>query len=128
MHWNIDASITPSDYEGFIYRITSKSTGRFYIGRKSVWARSGKGKKQTVRESNWKSYKSSCKELKEAIKAAPDDWTYEILQWAKDGRSLSYLEEKYQMLEEVLEQTMPDGTRLSYNGNIGGRYFKGPTL
>lgn len=123
MHWNIDPNINPLDYEGMIYRITSKSTGRFYIGRKSVWARSGKGKKQTVKESNWKTYKSSCKELKEAIKAAPDDWTYEILHWCSDKRSMTYFETKEQFVHEVLERTMPDGTRLSYNGNILGKFY-----
>ncbi|WBY16641.1 hypothetical protein PF049_00260 [Erythrobacteraceae bacterium WH01K] len=127
MNWNVPPDFDPSPYEGFVYSITSKSTGRFYIGKKSFWARRGKGKKQVVKHSNWKTYKSSCKELKEAIAADPTDWEYEILHYARDKRSLTYLEVKEQMIHEVLERTLPDGTRLAYNGNIAGKFYSGRT-
>lgn len=70
---------------GFVYQITDKSTGNYYIGSKSFFSRtnpkiskkranqlySGKGRKKVreakVKESNWKEYNSSSKKVQQLI-------------------------------------------------------------
>ena len=73
------------DYEnvvGFVYRITNISTGKFYIGKKSLnFSRKSliskkeklatgtrKRVKKVVKQSNWLIYWGSCKELTSEIK------------------------------------------------------------
>lgn len=58
-------------YEGFVYLIRNKETGKVYIGRKYFYQiRKEPGKSRRVRkESNWKSYYSSSEMLKEDVKA-----------------------------------------------------------
>lgn len=67
--------------------------------------------------SGWKAYTSSSDDIN------PSQIIYkEILEFAPTKRSLTYLEEKHQFLNNVLE----DDTYL--NQNIGGRYFRGKLL
>src|SRR3972149_1030675 len=74
---------TPEEYEGFIYIITNLTNGKFYIGRKSFYSYSkrkltiaekklpeNKRKTFTItkKETPWRGYTGSCKELNEDIK------------------------------------------------------------
>lgn len=69
------------------------------------------------KSTGWKSYTSSSDDID------PSQIIYkEILEFAPTKRSLTYLEEKHQFLNNVLE----DDTYL--NQNIGGRYFRGKLL
>lgn len=125
--WTYDENINPLDYHGFIYRITNTVDGRVYIGQKSCWAFKGKGKKQTKRESNWRRYWSSCKELQADVKALGEDkFTREILHWCPEKGHMLYWEVREQFAHQVLEKTLPDGRRASYNGNIMGKFFRAP--
>jgi hypothetical protein len=116
---------------GFVYKITNIITGRFYIGKKSLYSErktkiSNREKTQTktrktfkrvVKESNWKSYYGSCTELTEEI-AMTDKKFYqrEILEVCCSKKYLGYCELSHQIKNDVL-------TNNSYNGNILGKYF-----
>lgn len=88
----------PADAMGFIYMITQLSTGKKYIGRKlltSAATKTVKGVKKRVRkESDWKEYWSSSPDLKALIsQVGQQDFTREILVFAKSKGSIAYLEE-----------------------------------
>ena len=129
---------------GFIYKITvieSDGTYKFYIGKKDCFKKltlpalkSGEIRKDAERigknkngkrvyfdilkkESNWQDYESSSDEVGNRVVIKK-----EILELAPTKRSLTYLEEKYLFLNNVLE----DENYL--NKQIGNRYFKGRLL
>lgn len=103
------------DAYGFVYIIHLKADpGTFYIGQKSFWSitnpkvskkRSnelykGKGAKpkreKKIKESNWRSYNSSSKEVCSLInELGQEAFGFEILDFGKNKSHLSYLEAKY---------------------------------
>lgn len=116
---------------GFVYKITNLKTGKFYIGKKSIFstrktaitkkeiAETGTRKrvKRVVKQSNWLSYYGSCKELNEEIlKNGKADYKREIIELCCTKKYLNYCELAWQVKLNVL-------TADSYNGNILGRYF-----
>lgn len=122
----------PIDAIGFVYLITSRDTGKIYVGKKAfthtrktrISAREKKATgtrctfKKTAADSKWRDYYGSCKELQEEIKIhGKDRFDRTILTFAYSKKQLSYLEVKYQMLLEVLEKD-------SYNGNVLGRFYR----
>jgi hypothetical protein len=131
-----EVSDFPEGCFGFCYMIKNLKTGEFYIGRKVLENNikrkigkkekllfEGKGRKPSFekikKESNWKEYWGSCKPLLEEVaKIGEDQFERQILELAFNKRQLSYLEVKYQMVYEVLEN------KLSYNDNISGKFFK----
>jgi hypothetical protein len=117
--------------EGFVYRITCLETGMFYIGKKSFHAATKKRVSKTEilktktrkriirgrRESDWKKYWSSSKELQADVKRlGPEKFSCEILELCCTKKYLNYAEVYWQMRLEVLK--VP-----SYNGNILGKYY-----
>jgi hypothetical protein len=120
----------PNGAIGFVYCITVND--KKYIGKKSLYSRRKRkfGKKEiakitdkrkklweyVVKESDWKTYCSSNKEVKELMKFEVGDRA--ILAYAYSKKELSYLEEKHQYQYSVLESDA------YYNDNIAGRYFK----
>jgi len=115
------------DFFGFVYLITNKSNQRQYIGRKYFWSfRKPKGKKRKVKqESDWKRYYGSCPELKEDIKKfGKDNFKREILSLHDTKGKTNFEETKQLFLNEVLSQSLTDGTPAYYNSNILGRYFR----
>lgn len=122
----------PLDALGFIYKITNLLTGRFYIGKKSLWSKkrvkiSKKEKllnptrkiyKEVIKETNWREYTGSSLVLNQDIeKLGKENFKKEIIQWCFSKRELSYSEVKWQFYYNVLEID-------SYNGNILGKFFK----
>ncbi len=123
------------DYEnvvGFVYRITNISTGKFYIGKKSLnFSRKSliskkeklatgtrKRVKKVVKQSNWLIYWGSCKELTSEIKQnGYTNYKREIIELCYSKKYLNYCELAHQIKNDVLSVD-------SYNGNILGRYFK----
>lgn len=116
---------------GFVYKITHIGTGKFYIGKKSLFssrktsiskkekATTGTRKrvKTVVKQSNWLSYFGSCKELsEEVLRNGAHNYKREILELCCTKKYLNYCELSYQVKLDVL-------TSNSYNGNILGRYF-----
>jgi len=126
----MNEEIQPSDYFGFVYRITRKDTDRSYIGKKQlVFTRRKKVKgrvnrKHVKKESDWKEYTGSCDELNQEIETlGKEGFDFEILKFCKTKSELGYTETEYQFKEDVLTSTFPDGERKYYNSNIMNRWF-----
>ena len=110
--------ILEKDYYGFIYLIEEKDTGKFYIGEKSFisfFTPTGKSNKKK-KESNWKSYVSSNKELSARIKKCGnlknEKYTFTILSICKDKSIMKYEECKFMIQYNVMVN------ELAYNSNI----------
>lgn len=121
---------------GFIYKITNKENGKFYIGKKQLQNKTnvklGKkelaelpikrgrtpSKKQVIKESNWLTYWGSCKPLLEDVKNLGEDkFKKEILKLCNSKKQLTYYEAYFQMKEEVLFID-------SYNDHILSHYYR----
>lgn len=117
---------------GFIYLITNNCTGRRYIGRKNFWSKrkprgnGGTGKRRRVTsESDWRKYYGSSPELKEDIlKYGKENFTREILSLHRTQGKLNFEETRQLFLNNVLTESMEDGTPAFYNSNILGRYYR----
>ena len=115
------------DNFGFVYLIECLETDRKYLGRKYFWSfRTPPGKKRRVRqESDWKKYYGSCPELKEDIKKyGKEFFNREIISLHKTRGDCNYEETKQLFLNNVLKESLDDGTPAYYNSNILGRYLK----
>ena len=83
--YNIDLD----DYLGFIYRITNKETGEYYLGRKQLWNRRGKD----WYESDWRGYKSSSKRLLDYIEHSGIGYlVFEVLGIFRTKSAIRYAE------------------------------------
>lgn len=134
-HWTIDYKLLketfdPTDFFGFVYKIIRVDTGRSYIGKKQlIFTRrikvSGrKNRKHVKRESDWKTYTGSCKELNAEISTlGKDKFEFKILKFCETKRELGYLETKIQFENDVLTSKFEDGLRKFYNSNIMNRWF-----
>ena len=86
-HWTTDATI-PKEWVGFVYLITSP-TNKKYVGRKNRYV------KKSKKESDWRSYKSSSKDLKADIKKqGKESFTFEILHFCTTLSELALEETK----------------------------------
>ena len=115
------------DYFGFVYLIANKSDNRKYIGRKYFFSfRTPKGKKRKVKsESDWKNYYGSCPELKEdIIKFGRQNFSRTILSLHKTAGKTNYEETRQLFTNNVLTESLDDGTPRYYNSNILSRYFR----
>ena len=93
---------------GFVYRITNKSNGKWYIGQKKIDKRG-----------LWKSYQSSSNKLKAEIKElGEENFAFEILEFVDCKWMLNYLELYYQI---ILEAMFDEN---SYNGIVNVRLRK----
>ena len=129
--WKYNGEVFDTDnigeYFGFVYCISNKTTGRKYIGRKYFWSfRTPPGKKRRVKqESDWKKYYGSCPELKEDIKKhGKEIFGREILSLHRAKGDCNYEETKQLFLNNVLSESLDDGTPAYYNSNILGRYMR----
>jgi hypothetical protein len=112
---------------GFVYLINCEETQRKYLGRKYFWSfRTPKGKKRKVKqESDWKNYYGSCPELKEDIKKiGKDKFQRTILSLHKTVGKTNYEETRQLFLNNVLTESLDNGTPKYYNSNILSRYFR----
>jgi hypothetical protein len=115
------------DYFGFVYLITNKSNNRKYVGRKYFFSfRTPKGKKRKVKsESDWKKYYGSCPELKEdIIKFGRENFSRTILSLHKTKGKTNFEETRRLFTNNVLTESLDDGTPAWYNSNILNRYFR----
>lgn len=112
-----------SNYQGFVYIITHKPTGKYYVGKKNFWFRKtqpplkgNKNKRHTVVESDWKSYWGSSKEFLAFVqKQGTKSFTRKILHHCKTKWDMSYNE----LLEQISRNVLFDSK--SYNGIINVR-------
>jgi hypothetical protein len=115
----------PNHTIGFVYIITHISSGKYYIGKKSVYQTrtlkplSGMKKKRIVTsESDWQTYYSSNDIIRAEVKKGyADQFSREIIKFCFSKKSLTYFETKEQFLRNVLED------ETSYNNNILGKFF-----
>lgn len=132
-----DISQFPEGTFGFVYKVTHHPTGKKYIGKKVLYHNQkrkltkldlevfvGKGRKPThkviQKESDWKTYYGSQKDIKQLISEGKQtDFTREILQLVSDKKLLTYFETKYLFINSVLEH--PD---VFFNDNILGKFYR----
>ena len=115
------------DYYGFVYRITNTSTQKSYIGRKYFYQKRKPrgGKRRVTSESDWKRYYGSSDELKRDIREiGRTSFRREILSLHTTLGKVNYEETKQLFLNNVLMESLDDGTPMYYNSNILGRYMK----
>lgn len=129
-HWIVRKDFEPSEWFGFIYRITELDTMRMYLGKKQLYmmrrvpVKGKKNKKITYKESDWRKYTGSCKALNEQIALkGMDNYKFEIISLHKTKSSLYYAEVKMQVMEDVMRIRLADGTKKYYNGQIGAVKF-----
>jgi hypothetical protein len=122
-------------YYGFIYKIVNKANGKFYIGKKifqnslkkkisqkELAEHQGKGRKPThlriQKESNWKSYWGSNKDLLADVKLlGEENFEREIIKLCVTKKQHTYYELYYQCICNVLECD-------SYNDNILAKFYR----
>ena len=126
----------PPQTFGFVYRVIHEPTGKIYIGKKVLqFTRKAKltkkdlavyegqsGRKPTfkkvTKESDWKTYYGSHKEIMALIKEGKqNEFTREILHLVPNKKLLTYFECKYQFAYGVLE------SQNYLNSNILGKFF-----
>ena len=115
------------DFFGFVYRITNLQSGKQYIGRKYFYQKRKPtgGKRRVTKESDWKRYYGSSEELKRDIKEfGKQIFRREILSLHTTLGKVNYEETKQLFLNNVLQETLEDGSPKYYNSNILGRYYK----
>ena len=143
-HLVIGIENMPKDTYGFIYQVTHIPTGKKYIGKKVLFFERNKrlGKKalealkeerrqkgikgrtplkqKIKKESDWKTYYGSQKEILELVKNGKhDEFKREILHYVPNKKLLTYYECKYLFIKEVLENR--DGY---INDNILGKFYR----
>ena len=129
--WTYQGSTFSSDdinsFFGFVYRITNLQSGKQYIGRKYFYQKRKPtgGKRRVTKESDWKRYYGSSEELKRDIKEfGKQIFRREILSLHTTLGKVNYEETKQLFLNNVLQETLEDGSPKYYNSNILGRYYK----
>jgi hypothetical protein len=131
-HWiGIPEDFSPEGLSGFVYLIVNTLSNKKYVGRKYLWSKTSckiKGKsrrKRTVKESDWRTYKSSSDDLKADIaRLGPDAFTFAILSIHKTRAEVNYAEVKEQFSRDVLYAKLPDGNFEYYNSCILNRYYR----
>ena len=130
-HWNnLPTDFEPSNWFGFVYRITRKDTGRKYIGKKQIHSyrrkkvKGRKNRKRVITEAKWREYTGSCDELNLEIKTlGKEKFSFEVLKLCKTKGELTFSEVEYQIKNDVLTSLLENGNREYYNSNIMSRWF-----
>jgi hypothetical protein len=129
--WRFNGEIFESDNIqdnfGFVYLISCIPTGRKYIGRKYFWSfRTPRGKSRKVKsESDWKKYYGSCPELKVDVNLwGKESFNRTILSLHKTKGKCNYEETRQLFVNNVLIESLDDGTPAYYNSNVLGRYYR----
>jgi hypothetical protein len=99
-----------SQYQGFVYVIVEKKTGKKYIGKKFFWkpktlpkTKTRKRAIRTVAPSDWMEYYGSSKEVQTLVEQnGEENYTRIILKLCKTKGECSYYEAKFQFEYDVL--------------------------
>jgi hypothetical protein len=110
-HWVLAENVMLADNTfGFIYEITNTVTNKKYIGKKQCVSKIKKkplkgrvNKRIEIKESDWKTYTSSSKELNEdIIKYGKEKFIFKITRVCGSKWELAYYEIKEQIDKNVL--------------------------
>ncbi len=101
---------TPDEFQGFVYMVTEKDTGKKYIGKKFFWkpkilpiTKTRKRRVRTRAESDWREYYGSNKEVQSLVESkGKDNYKREILRLCRTKGECSYYEAKLQFQYDVL--------------------------
>ena len=128
-HWQLANGLkfVPEAF-GFIYEIHCIPLNKKYIGKKQKVSRVKrkplKGKTRNridYKESDWKTYTGSSKELNEDIaRFGKENFNFTILEWCGSKWELGYKEIKHQLMRDVI---LSEGF---YNGILNVRIGKPP--
>jgi hypothetical protein len=109
-----DRAVTDDDLVGkvaFVYRITNLISGKQYIGKKKLTSyrrkkiKGKKNRKKIISSSDWREYYGSNDEiLREIEHLGVQRFRRQILEFCSSLGEASYLELRYQVLENVLFQ------------------------
>ena len=105
-HWNLRGKVP----FGFVYQITNIRNNRKYIGKKQCITNKKypplKGKtrcRRIEKETNWRNYTGSCKELNRDIELfGKENFRFEVLRKCESRWELAYEEARLQFKHEVL--------------------------
>ena len=125
----IDNGNNIKEYEGFVYQITERKTGRIYYGIKKFWktvkkkptkfklnhdgsyAKDKKGKrilntrttkKHSRAESDWRTYKTSSPIMQKNLEETPDDYDCQIIILCKSVTEMK-AQEAYLQIKHYIE-------------------------
>ena len=115
------------DKFGYVYLIVNRTTRKKYIGRKyfTQCRKPRGGKRKVTTESDWKCYYGSSKELKQDVKKyGRNSFSREILSLHTTKGKVNFEETRQLFLNNVLTESLDDGTPAFYNSNILGRYYR----
>lgn len=130
-HWqNFSGTLPTTNPYGFIYLIQARTTGRMYIGKKQmVFATCKKplkgrqNKRRGTKESDWKTYTGSSKELNQDIETLGiSNFDFSILKWCQNKWELSY----YETVEIIARKALESNSY--YNSWISCKIPKMPGL
>ena len=101
---------TPDEFQGFVYMVTEKDTGKKYSGKKFFWkpkilpiTKTRKRRVRTRAESDWREYYGSNKEVQSLVESkGKDNYKREILRLCRTKGECSYYEAKLQFQYDVL--------------------------
>ena len=134
-HWQAPWDFDPEEWVGFVYRICDVDTGKEYIGKKFFFStnrkkvKGRKNRKVVRKQSDWKSYTGSSKELNAEIeRRGKDSFKFFIESLHESRSSLAYREVEAQIKENVLREKLVNGDRKFYNGMIAPIKFKVPDM
>lgn len=125
-HWTFGRKFRASEWFGFVYCITRKSDGKFYIGKKQLTVRGKKRSKGYGKEHSWRTYTGSSEALNRDIKKlGKDAFDFEIIDLYKTKGGLYYAEAYLQMVSGALPLKHPsdEDDFASYNATIGAVRF-----
>ena len=112
---------------GYVYLIVNRTTGKKYIGRKyfTQCRKPRGGKRRVSSESDWKKYYGSSPELKQDVREfGRNSFSREILSLHTTKGKVNFEETRQLFLNNVLTESLEDGTPAFYNSNILGRYYR----
>ena len=112
---------------GYVYLIVNRTTGKKYIGRKyfTQCRKPRGGKRRVSSESDWIKYYGSSPELKQDVKQfGRNAFSREILSLHTTKGKVNFEETRQLFLNNVLTESLDDGSPAFYNSNILGRYYR----
>ena len=105
----INTEINLEDYVGFVYVIKELDTGKLYYGIKKFWKivklkplKGKKNKRHKVKETDWRTYKTSSPIMQEKLEENPCNYSCELVELCKSVTEMKAIE-AYLQLKHYIE-------------------------